>query len=349
MNIAIFNGFYFHFEMFGYIIDYCNKKNIKLDIYTPLNIDLGWIQFYKDILIKNDKIKFIEFTSFPAKNDYDKVILTTDDDKSIPDNIITDKYICIEEIAKLESEMSIHVELIERVKEHYFNFEIDIDYNPEDSVDKATEFFRTIMNNDDNILEYFQKISVSILCSQTEAQSIYIFWGNGSNGKLACMNLINKLDRHELDFALIALPYDTEGFLVKELFDDEFWLIAKEGDPIFNKKDLHLSHQMSDRILLLEDGHCIREHTLKACRRSELVSHNGIEATSLLTLVQMVESGLGIALLPKMAVHSGLLSNTQLIARPLAVPTPKRKIALIARPSTARIEEFNALVKVIKN
>jgi LysR family hydrogen peroxide-inducible transcriptional activator len=162
-------------------------------------------------------------------------------------------------------------------------------------------------------------------------------------------NLINKLDRHELDFALIALPYDTEGFLVKELFDDEFWLIAKEGDPIFNKKDLHLSHQMSDRILLLEDGHCIREHTLKACRRSELVSHNGIEATSLLTLVQMVESGLGIALLPKMAVQSGLLSNTQLIARPLAVPTPKRKIALIARPSTARIEEFNALVKVIKN
>ncbi len=162
-------------------------------------------------------------------------------------------------------------------------------------------------------------------------------------------NLINKLDRHELDFALIALPYDTDGFLVKELFDDEFWLIAKEGDPIFNKKDLHLSHQMSDRILLLEDGHCIREHTLKACRRSELVSHNGIEATSLLTLVQMVESGLGIALLPKMAVQSGLLSNTQLIARPLAVPTPKRKIALIARPSTARIEEFNALVKVIKN
>jgi LysR family transcriptional regulator, hydrogen peroxide-inducible genes activator len=162
-------------------------------------------------------------------------------------------------------------------------------------------------------------------------------------------NLINKLDRHELDFALIALPYDTEGFLVKELFDDEFWLIAKEGDPIFKKKDLHLSHQMSDRILLLEDGHCIREHTLKACRRSELVSHNGIEATSLLTLVQMVESGLGIALLPEMAVQSGLLSNTQLIARPLAVPTPKRKIALIARPSTARIEEFNAMVKVIKN
>ena len=162
-------------------------------------------------------------------------------------------------------------------------------------------------------------------------------------------NLVDKLDRHELDFALIALPYDTEGFLVKELFDDEFWLIAKEGDPIFKKKDVHLSHQMSDRVLLLEDGHCIREHTLMACRRSELVSHNGIEATSLLTLVQMVESGLGIALLPEMAVKSGLLNHTQLIARPLATPSPKRKIALIARPSTARIEEFNTLVKIIKS
>jgi len=64
--------------------------------------------------------------------------------------------------------------------------------------------------------------------------------------------------------------------------------------------------------------------------------------------VQMVESGLGIALLPEMAVKSGLLIQTNLIARPLTGPAPKRKIALIARPSTARIEEFNALVRVLK-
>jgi len=54
MNIAIFNSFHFHFEMFGYIIDYCNNKNIKLDIYTPMEIDLGWIVFYKNILVKNN-------------------------------------------------------------------------------------------------------------------------------------------------------------------------------------------------------------------------------------------------------------------------------------------------------
>ena len=163
------------------------------------------------------------------------------------------------------------------------------------------------------------------------------------------VNLIDKLNRHELDFALIALPYDTDGFLVKELFDDEFWLVANETDPVFKNKEIQLNNKLTDRLLLLEEGNCLRDQTLKACKRSQLAKHDGIEATSLLTLVQMVESGLGIALLPEMAVKSGLLKQSQLLAKPLSHPAPKRKIALVARASTARIEEFNALVKVIKS
>ena len=161
-------------------------------------------------------------------------------------------------------------------------------------------------------------------------------------------NLIDKLNRHELDFALIALPYDTKGFLMKELFNDEFWLIGKEDDPNLKNKEIQLTNRLTDRILLLEEGNCLRDHTLAACKKTEIASQNGIEATSLLTLVQMVEYGLGMALIPEMAIKSGLLKNTHLIARPLTAPAPNRKIALIARSSTARIEEFNALVKVIK-
>jgi len=161
-------------------------------------------------------------------------------------------------------------------------------------------------------------------------------------------NLIDKLNRHELDFALIALPYDTKGFLMKELFNDEFWLIGKEDDPSLKNKEIQLTNRLTDRILLLEEGNCLRDHTLAACKKTEIASQNGIEATSLLTLVQMVEYGLGMALIPEMAIKSGLLKNTHLIARPLTVPAPNRKIALIARSSTARIKEFNALVKVIK-
>ena len=161
-------------------------------------------------------------------------------------------------------------------------------------------------------------------------------------------NLIDKLNRHELDFALIALPYDTKGFLMKELFNDEFWLIGKEDDPSLKNKEIQLTNRLTDRILLLEEGNCLRDHTLAACKKTEIASQNGIEATSLLTLVQMVEYGLGMALIPEMAIKSGLLKNTHLIARPLTAPAPNRKIALIARSSTARIEEFNALVQVIK-
>ena len=162
-------------------------------------------------------------------------------------------------------------------------------------------------------------------------------------------NLIDKLNRHELDFALIALPYDTEGFLTKELFDDEFWVVGSQNDPALKGKEVQLNNKLTDRILLLEEGNCLRDHTVKACKRSAVANHYGIEATSLLTLLQMVESDLGIALLPAMAVKSGLLKQTKIIAKPLTAPAPKRRIALIARPSTARIEEFNALVKVMKS
>lgn len=160
-------------------------------------------------------------------------------------------------------------------------------------------------------------------------------------------NLIDKLSRHELDFALIALPYPTEGYLIKEVFDDEFWLIGKADDPVLKNKDIQLTNKMSDQILFLEEGHCLREHTLKACKRNDLPL-DALEATSLLTLIQMVESGMGLALLPEMAIKAGFLKQTKLVARPLASPAPKRKIALIARQTTARIEEFNALVKMLK-
>lgn len=161
------------------------------------------------------------------------------------------------------------------------------------------------------------------------------------------VNLIDKLGRHELDFALIALPYPTEGYLIKEVFDDEFWLVGKPDDPILKNKDVQLTNKMSNQILFLEEGHCLREHALKACKRSALPA-DALEATSLLTLVQMIESGLGLALLPEMAIKGGILKQTKLIARPLASPAPKRRIALMARLTTARIEAFNALVQTLK-
>ena len=161
-------------------------------------------------------------------------------------------------------------------------------------------------------------------------------------------NLLIRLAEHQLDFILIALPYETSGLRVQELFDDEFWLVARGDDPALKGKEIHLPAKMAERLLLLEEGHCLREHTLQACKRSDIRKADGMEATSLLTLLQMVDSGMGIALLPEMAVRGGLLNGTSLVARPLAPPAPKRVIALLARSSTAHLAEFQVFSDCIQ-
>jgi LysR family hydrogen peroxide-inducible transcriptional activator len=160
-------------------------------------------------------------------------------------------------------------------------------------------------------------------------------------------HLLERLRNRTLDLVIIALPYDTEGLITRALFIDEFWLAALPNDSAISGKKVALPARVAERLLLLEEGHCLREHTLQACHRQELANAEGIEATSLLTLVQMVESGLGVALLPEMAIRRGVLSHLQTVARPLESPAPNRTIALIARPSSPHIREFELLSQLI--
>lgn len=156
-------------------------------------------------------------------------------------------------------------------------------------------------------------------------------------------NLLLRLAGGQLDFALLALPYDTGDMLLRPLFDDEFWLVGREDDAELKSRRARVAAPAAEKLVLLEEGHCLREHTLAACSRAESANRSGVEATSLLTLVQMVESGIGLALLPEIALNSGLLKGTRLVARPLTPPAPKRSIVLLARRSSARRAEFAAL------
>lgn len=156
-------------------------------------------------------------------------------------------------------------------------------------------------------------------------------------------SLLQRLADGQLDFVLLALPFDTGDMQVRPLFDDEFWLVGREDDPALKARRATVSAPLSERLVLLEEGHCLREHTLAACPRGDTSRRSGVEATSLLTLVQMVESGIGLALVPEIALNSGLLKGTKLVARPLTPPVPKRSIALLARRSSARQAEFTAL------
>jgi LysR family hydrogen peroxide-inducible transcriptional activator len=148
--------------------------------------------------------------------------------------------------------------------------------------------------------------------------------------------------------ALIALPVDTANLRVEPLFDDELWFVGRKGDPQLKAKAVHVTPLLTERLLLLEEGHCLRDHSLHACGASTHRSTEGVEATSLLTLVQMVDSGLGVALVPEMAVKSGLTERLNLVARPMVKPSPKRTIALVTRRSTTRLAELKALGEVIQ-
>ena len=160
-------------------------------------------------------------------------------------------------------------------------------------------------------------------------------------------HLLERLLNRQLDFALIALPYDTADLRVLPLYKDKFWLVGRESDASITGRAIQLSTEWTERLLLLEEGHCLREHALQACRATEVASVDGIEATSLLTLVQMVASGMGVALLPEMAIQSGLLDNLSLKSRPLAPPAPERTIALVTRSTSAHMAEFEAIARVM--
>ena len=161
-------------------------------------------------------------------------------------------------------------------------------------------------------------------------------------------NLLSRLIEGKIDFALIALPFDTMQLMVEPLFDDALWIVGRKGDFNARAKRVDLGASLANRLLLLEEGHCLRDHALYACGSRLSPSMQSIEATSLLTLVQMIESGLGIGLVPEMAVRSGFTQSPNLDARPLASPSPKRTIALAARRSTLRKREFDALADVIR-
>jgi LysR family hydrogen peroxide-inducible transcriptional activator len=160
-------------------------------------------------------------------------------------------------------------------------------------------------------------------------------------------NLLKRLQDRQLDLVLMALPYDVTGFKVRTLFNDEFWLVAREDDAAVSGKKIQLGLDWTDRLLLLEEGHCLRDHALQACKGTEVANADGLEATSLLTLVQMVAAGMGLSLLPEMAVKSGLLNKMPLLARPLAAPAPRRTIAMVTRETSAHLLAFDAVAQTV--
>ena len=159
--------------------------------------------------------------------------------------------------------------------------------------------------------------------------------------------LLERLHAGSLDIALIALPYDTRDLNVAELFKDEFWYVAREDDPAARDKEIIIRKLDPGGVLLLEEGHCLRDHAIAACGPRRGPWETRVEATSLYTLIQMVEGGLGVTLLPEITLKAGILKGTRLIARPFASPAPSRTLALVTRPTSPRVHDARLLAEFI--
>jgi LysR family hydrogen peroxide-inducible transcriptional activator len=151
----------------------------------------------------------------------------------------------------------------------------------------------------------------------------------------------------ELDLILIALPYDLRNTTDMVLLEDRFFLAHQQNSALICRGDYDLNELPSDSILLLEDGHCLRDHALSACNIKNVDKVSNITATSLLTLVQMVDADLGITYLPEMAVNSSLLKNTRIKTTPME-PGSSRQIGLVWRKASTRQDEFSMLGNFIQ-
>jgi LysR family hydrogen peroxide-inducible transcriptional activator len=160
--------------------------------------------------------------------------------------------------------------------------------------------------------------------------------------------LLAQLHAGRLDALVLALPYDCGNVETAMLFADPFSVAVRRDHKLAAAKRIEAEDLRDEPLLLLQDGHCLRDHALSACRLGEKPHLESFEATSLLTLVQMVDNGLGTTLLPRLALDAGILKGTHLVARPIAADSPARDIALVWRKGTRRREEFQLLAKEIK-
>jgi len=159
---------------------------------------------------------------------------------------------------------------------------------------------------------------------------------------------IESLHHGRADCVLLALPFATGEVEVEHLFTDRLLVAFPFDDPRDPPMLVSPASIDENRLLLLEDGHCLKEHALAACNRPELRASATMIGTSLHTLVQMVDNGLGLTMLPEMAINAGILQGTRIVARPLNSDHAFRQIALVWRRNSPRGEEFRLLAEELR-
>jgi LysR family hydrogen peroxide-inducible transcriptional activator len=159
--------------------------------------------------------------------------------------------------------------------------------------------------------------------------------------------LLKRLRDGEIDLGIMALPIAQEGMESRKLYEEAFTVALPNNHPLAAKTTIRIQDLKNQTLLLLEDGHCLRDQALEVCSRIEIREAEDFRATSLETLRQMVVAGLGITLLPETAVESPFGSQRGLTIRQFTKPAPTRTVGAVWRKSSTRSSAISAVCDVL--
>jgi LysR family hydrogen peroxide-inducible transcriptional activator len=159
--------------------------------------------------------------------------------------------------------------------------------------------------------------------------------------------MLEKIEAGEIDLGILALPVHAEGFETRELYTEAFTVAVPDQHRLAKRDSVRLDELNGETLLLLEDGHCLRDQALEVCSRVDLHEKQDFRATSLETLRQMVATGAGITLLPELASRGAYGNARGVVIRPFTRPAPVRHVGGVWRKTSARRTAIDALCKVI--
>ena len=160
--------------------------------------------------------------------------------------------------------------------------------------------------------------------------------------------LLDQLAVGELDALILAFPYDAPGTEHVLFGEDPMWLVCPPDHPLAQQSVISVDQVPREDLLLLEDGHCLRDHALAACHLALGARSGAVQGTSLYTLVQMVANGLGVTMVPQIAVDSPMFATCDVTFRPLSADSAPRYLGLTWRSTTAREAAFHDFAKVLE-
>ncbi|HEX3836461.1 MAG TPA: LysR substrate-binding domain-containing protein [Steroidobacteraceae bacterium] len=159
--------------------------------------------------------------------------------------------------------------------------------------------------------------------------------------------ILAKVHAGEIDVGVLALPIEHEGLASRKLYDEDFDVALPENHPLAKQATVRIADLADETLLLLEEGHCLRDQALEVCSRISLQERQDFRATSLETLRQMVAAGAGVTLMPQLASRGAYGSAGGVVIRPLVRPTPHRQVGAVWRRSSARLAAIDAFCNVL--